>query len=98
MGVCMDPPKRGVLGGPLGGPGNAENHKFKMSRIGELLNTQKNVHFSGSGGPPGDPPGRGGPGGAPTGPLKLPPQNSLTHRVYPPNINTPPVDQRSGFA
>ena len=47
---CPDPP----------GPGGLSRGGNFLSRMGELLNTQKNVHFFGSGAPPGGPPPYGG--------------------------------------
>ena len=87
-GAPRDPPERGVLGGfpyskqePLGGypqtPKNGQNRGPGkcpiLSRLGELLNTLRNVHIFGAppgGPPPGAPPGPpsgGVPGGVPMG-------------------------------
>ena len=73
-------PDRGVLGGYPGGPPKrglsrgGQKMSQNLSRLGELLNTQKNVHFFA---PPGGAP-RGAPGGAKKVPFWDPPK-------YPPN-------------
>ena len=61
-------PTGGSGGAQNGGPGGAPRGEknFKLSRLGELLNTQKNVHFFAPPlrGPPRGAPQRGAPGGS----------------------------------
>ena len=76
---------RGPGGAKNGGTwqGSSEKSPIIPSRLGELLNTQKNVHFLAPRGPPGPPPGtplggaqngpsRGVPGGSPGTPGQAP--------------------------
>jgi len=73
MGVPGEiPGKWPRMGGPWGRPKNRKKWP-KLSRLGELLNTQKNVHFFPARAPARGAPGEGPPGGPRRGSKRAPP-------------------------
>ena len=64
--------------GPKSGSGKSGKKGLKLSRLGELLNTQKNVHFFALPGRP----GRGNPPGAPKTPPKWAHSGGVLNTVF----------------